>query len=70
MLSTSLCSRSLLASHEEVLLTRHAVQEGTPEEALRTLAYEQAIHLGESREDKWEQHAKEDASATASAATT
>ena len=34
-----------------VLLTRHAVREGTPDEALRTLAYEQAINLGESRED-------------------
>lgn len=51
MLSISLCSRSLLASHEEVLLTRHAVREGTPDEALRTLAYERAIHLGELREE-------------------
>ena len=68
MLSISLCSRSLLASHEEVLLTRHAIRKmrkGTPDEALRTLAYEQAIHLGESREDTRRQHAKEDASATA-----
>lgn len=51
MLSISLCSRSLLASHEEVLLNRHAVREGTPDKALRTLAYERAIHLGELRED-------------------